>query len=260
MIVLIGNALAVPLYGLFWRAGRVAGSAGPGIPPHWSFAGLLGTLRRAWEVIVESTALMPSPLVTSLLWSSVAALATIVLAWLLAWKSRNAGPWRPVAAACVALPLAAPGPIVGMAFVLAYRDVRLIYDTPAILVLGYIARTLPYALLVLWPVLRTIPPEFLDAAAVDGLGRWGQVRRVALPLSLGAIVAAWFIAFVLALGELPATDRLLPPGLTTISFLVWSLLHTGVESHLAGVGLVLVGLFGLAGLAATWALRRIVRF
>jgi iron(III) transport system permease protein len=77
-------------------------------------------------------------------------------------------------------------------------------------------------------------------------------------LTLGALVAAWGVAFALALGELPATNFVAPPSRTTLlTVRVWELLHTGVESRTAGVGLIMLGAIGLAGLAAAWALRRI---
>ena len=85
----------------------------------------------------------------------------------------------------------------------------------------------------------------LEAAAVDGLGPWGVIRRVALPLSARALLAAWAVAFILGFGELPATNLLQPPGVTTITFRIWTLLHTGVESHLAGVALVTLGVITL---------------
>src|SRR5262249_8044418 len=159
----------------------------------------LGTLRFAWD---ESS----GPLGLSLATAAAGATAAVVLAWALAWVSRRPGPWRWVAAAAVALALAAPGPVAGMALVLGYRDVPPGYGSALMLGLAAVLRTFPYALLVLWPAVRTIPPEFLDAAAVDGLGPWGQVRRVGLPMTRLAIVAAWGVAFVLALGELPATN------------------------------------------------------
>jgi iron(III) transport system permease protein len=190
-----------------------------------------------------------------MLWAGVAASVTVALAWPLAWKARRPGPWRWVVAASVALALAAPGPVAGMALVLAYRDVPIVYDTPAKVVLGYVLRTLPYAVLVLWPAVRVIPEVLLDAAALDGYGAWGQVRRVALPLTRGALVASWVVAFVLALGELPATNLVTPPGTEILSVFVWGLLHTGVESHLAGVGLVMLAAFAAAGLLAAGALR-----
>jgi iron(III) transport system permease protein len=167
--------------------------------------------------------------------------------------------------------LAAPGPVAGMALVLAYNAAppglgasllaallfhlrTFVYDTPAILVLAYVLRTLPYALLVLWPALRALPPAYLEAAALDGHGPWGQIRRVAIPLTLPVAAAAWGVSFVLALGELPTANLVYPPGTTPLSVVVWSLLHTGVESHLAGVGLILMATIASAGLAVACAL------
>jgi iron(III) transport system permease protein len=125
------------------------------------------------------------------------------------------------------------------------------------IVLAGVLRSFPYALLVLWPAVRTLPPELLDAAAVDGLGPCGQARRVAIPLTRVAALAAWCVAFALALGELPATNLVTPPGVTPLPVVIWSLLHTGVESHTAGVVLVMLAAVAIAGLCALLTLRRL---
>jgi len=251
-LAVVGNAVALPLYSLVWRAGRVGGLAAAGRPPHWSLAGLVGTLRIAWDESSE-------PLVQSAVLAAVGATFTVALAWALAWASRKPGVWRWVTAAAVTLALAAPGPVAGMALVFAYRSVPPVYDSPAVVVLADVLRTFPYALLVLWPAVRTIPPEYLDAAAVDGLGPWRSVWRIALPVTRPAVVAAWGVAFVLGLGELPATNLVTPPGLTPLSVVIWGLLHTGVESHLAGVVLVMLGAVTLAGLFVLAALGNVFR-
>jgi len=247
----VGNSLALPIYSLVWHAGRVAGSAGAGRPPTWTFWGLLGTLRRA-----RSDAL--APLIMSALWAALAASATAALAWALAWASRRPGPWRWVVAASVTLALATPGPVAGMALVHAYIAAPAVYNTAVIVIMAYVVRTLPYALLVLWPAVRALPQEYLDAAALDGYDAWGQVRRVALPLTLGALFAAWGVAFVLALGELPAANLVEPPSRTgLLAVRIWTLLHSGVESHLAGVGLMMLAALGAAGLVVSWAVDRL---
>lgn len=250
LVLTAGNALALPLYGLVWRAGRVGGSAREGIPPRWSFEGLTGTLARSAGEVAW-------PLAEGATWAALGACAATALAWGLAWMTRRPGPWRAVAAFSAALALAAPGPVAGMAVVLAYRRIDWIYDTGLILTLTHTLRTFPFALLVLWPAVRSIPPEYLDAAAVDGLGPWGVFRRVAWPLALPATVAAWCVAFVLALGELPAANLVAPPGINTATVVVWHLMHYGVESRLAGVGLVLLGTVGLAAGLAARALGRV---
>ena len=146
-----------------------------------------------------------------------------------------------------------------MALVLAYIRVPLVFDSPLLIVLADVVRTLPFALLVLWPGLRTIPPAWLDAAAVDGHGAWGQIRRVAVPATRDALLAAWGVAFVLALGELPATNLVAPPGTMPLTVLIWSLLHSGVESQLAGVALIMLAAIAAAGALAAWALGRLAR-
>jgi iron(III) transport system permease protein len=244
----VGNVVALPILALVWRAGRGGGRAAIGRAPHWSLPGLVETLGRAGAEVA-------GPLLETALWAVLGTSLTVAMAWALAWGARRPGPWRWVVAASVALALATPGPVAGMALVLAYRDVPIVYDTPAIVVLGYVLRTVPYAVLVLWPALRTVPEALLEAAALEGYGAWGRARRVALPLSRGALLAAWGVAFVLALGELPATNLVAPPGAHILSVFVWGLLHTGVESHLAGVGLVMLAAFAAAGLLATAALR-----
>jgi iron(III) transport system permease protein len=76
-------------------------------------------------------------------------------------------------------------------------------------------------------------------------------------MSRGAIAAAWAVAFARAVGELPAAFFTYTPGRLPLIVVVWGLLHTGVESHLAGVGLILMAVAGTIGLAAAWMLGRI---
>lgn len=253
LVLVVGTLVGLPVYSLVWRAGRVGGDAALRLPPHWSASGLWRSLGEAAKAIAGPIGSQPlrSPLLSSLLWSTAAATLTVSFAWTLAWVSRRPGVWRWVAAISVALALAAPGPVAGMALVLAYRSVPLIYNSAAIVVLADVARVWPYAFLILWPALRSIPREYLDAAALDGCGPAGVVRRVAFPLTLGATLAAWGASFLLSMGELPASGLVAPPGVLTLPALIWSMLHVGVESRLAAIALLNLVLFALAvGLAA----------
>ena len=96
--------------------------------------------------------------------------------------------------ATMVVALATPGPVAGLALVLAYRDWPALYDSSAMIVMAQALRALPYVLLVLWPFLRSFPQDYLDAAALDGYGPLGQMFRVAFPLSFRAILAAWAVA------------------------------------------------------------------
>ena len=108
-------------------------------------------------------------------WGAAAATVAVILCWGMAWLSRRPGAWRWACAASVALALATPGPVAGMALVLAYRSFPAIYDTPIIVILAFVMRTFPYGLLVLWPavlvsVLAYFPFVYLPVVA--------QLRRL----------------------------------------------------------------------------------
>lgn len=245
-------ALAVPIGGLIWRAGRVGGNAALRIKPHWTPQGLLGSLARATPEIID-------PLIASLAWASAAATLSVALSWALAWLARGPGPWRAVAGLAIALGLATPGPVLGMASVLAYRNLGVVYDLGWPLILVYIARTLPFTLLILWPAIRTLPRELLESAAADGLPPERQVLRVALPMTRGATALAWVIAALLCLAELSAIHWIKRPGLTLLTDHLWSLMHTGVESRLAAVILVSLALTWSAAVAVLLMGRRLLR-
>ena len=240
-----------PLYASIWRAGRVG--AGPGRPPVWSISGLFQTL-------VAAAGEMAGPLSKSALIAAGSATLATLIAWPLAWRCRRSAAWRGAAIAVATLGLATPGPLVGLAYKVAYGPFWFIADTPVILVMAVAMRTMPYALLALWPAVQGLPDAYLMAAEVDGLTRPQVARRVALPLTAGATAAAWGLAFVLGVGELPASLVVEPPGTVQLaSVRVWGLLHTGVDSRLAGVGLVCSAVIGGAGLAAAWGLERAYR-
>ena len=241
---------ALPVWSMVWHAGRVGGLASAGQAPGWSLLGLLGTLLRAWDDASEA-------LKTSLSLAAIGASLSVPLAWSLAWIGREPGIGRWVAILSVSLALATPGPVAGMALVFAYSAFTPIYDSAAMIVLAVVLRTFSYAFLILWPAIRAIPPEQFEAAAVDGLSPLRTIQRVAIPMTRTAILAAWGVAFVLALGELPATYLVAPPGLTPLSIVIWGMLHTGVESRLAGIVLIMMGVVAVAGGFAAYALGRL---
>jgi len=249
-----GLAAALPLFSLAWHAGRVVehGQA------RWSAHGLASTLASTTAELFGGAFSRPfrAPMVSSLILAGSAAALTTALAWGLAWLARDPGPWRWVAALTVAATLALPGPVAGMALVLAYLPVAWVYDSPFRVCLALMLRTLPYAVLVLWPAIRALPGGYFEAASLEGCGPWGRIRRVALPLTRGATFAAWGVAFALGIGELPASNLSAPPGVALVSVRIWELLHRGVESHLAGMGLVMLGAVALVGTLAAVGLGR----
>lgn len=61
--------------------------------------------------------------------------------------------------------------------------------------------TLPFAVIVLRPVLRAVPPELEEAALVDGCGLPGVLLRVVLPVMVPSLVATAGLSFLIGWGE-----------------------------------------------------------
>ncbi|MFF0013678.1 carbohydrate ABC transporter permease [Streptomyces sp. NPDC005374] len=61
--------------------------------------------------------------------------------------------------------------------------------------------TLPFAVIVLRPVMRGVAPELEEAALVDGCGLPGVLLRVVLPLTVPGVVAVAGLSFLLGWGE-----------------------------------------------------------
>jgi multiple sugar transport system permease protein len=76
-----------------------------------------------------------------------------------------------------------------------------VQDNLAVLILTYLAQTLPVALYMLTNYFRTIPDEIELAALIDGCSRLGVIWRVTLPLSIPALVSVSIYTFMIAWNE-----------------------------------------------------------
>jgi len=78
-------------------------------------------------------------------------------------------------------------------------------DTPAgtvvSLIIIYVVQTLPVSLYMLGNYFRTIPYSIEEAAMIEGLGRFGIIIRIIIPLSISAIVTVFIYCFMIAWNE-----------------------------------------------------------
>ena len=70
-----------------------------------------------------------------------------------------------------------------------------------VLVLVYVAQTLPICVYMLRNYFETVPVSLEEAAEVDGASRLGVIRRVTLPLAVPAIAATGLFVFMIAWNE-----------------------------------------------------------
>lgn len=175
----------------------------------------------------------------------------------LAWVLRGRRLVQALVLVLVAVLLAVPGPLVGVGVIRLLNQpldspvwwLGELYGTWFAPWLAQLLRILPYTTLVLWPVVASTPNVLLDAARSDGAGRLARAWRIAVPLCLPGLVAAWLVAFAYSVGELSATVLVVPPGTPPLSVRLLSLLHYGVEDRVAAICLVLVLGYGAVAIA-----------
>lgn len=76
-----------------------------------------------------------------------------------------------------------------------------VQDNLPILIVTYLAQTLPVALYMLSNYFRTIPAEIEQAGLIDGCSRSGVIWRITLPLSIPALVSVSIYTFMIAWNE-----------------------------------------------------------
>jgi len=74
-------------------------------------------------------------------------------------------------------------------------------DSINVLVLVYLAQTLPVALYMLRSYFLTLPPEMEYAGLIDGCTRWGVIWRIVIPLSAPALATVALYTFMIAWNE-----------------------------------------------------------
>lgn len=74
-------------------------------------------------------------------------------------------------------------------------------NNPFGLVLPYTALNLPFTIWVLMTFFKRIPRDIEEAAAVDGLSRWGTLVKIIFPLSAPAVATTGILVFIFSWNE-----------------------------------------------------------
>lgn len=223
---------------------------------------------RSWSVTKTLQTVAAAPwqhrreLGVSLRLAFAVATGATLLAAAIAWAMRRGRGVAVIGCLLLALAIAIPGPVIGVGGIRLLNQpldsplawLGELYGTWFAPWLVQMLRITPALALLLWPAAARVADELLDAARADGASLAGRLLRVAGPLCLPAIGAAWGVGFALSLGELSATVLVVPPGTPPLSVRMLSLLHYGVEDRVAAIGLVLFGVALLIAGVVAWLL------
>jgi iron(III) transport system permease protein len=230
----------VPLLSLLWKLGQ------SGFPPHWSalngWSHFLKSLRST-----DSGAVWKSVLVAGGVGASISLFA-LLLCWL-----GDECPWfRRLLIVVLALAWALPGPIIGIGLKDTIQTIverwpdswlaRALYyrSSPLPLAWADLVRFLPFAVALLWPVVRLVPREPREAARLEGHGPWQELWTVTWPLTRRSVFWCAVLVAALCLGEVAAAARVETPGWESYTKLLFDRMHNGVENSVAALSLLLL--------------------
>jgi iron(III) transport system permease protein len=197
----------------------------------------------------------------SLRLSAAGATAIVGIAmWLGYARARASGGLARAIDVLLVVTFAVPGTMVGVGLIGLWNrpgSVGSLYRTEAIVVMGYLARFLPVAVLALAASVRGVPRSHEDAAAVTGARWMRSMWTIVLPQMRPALIAAWVVAFVLASGELGVSILVAPPGEATLPIRVYTIIANTPTSTVAALALLQVAVvLGPLALLGALAARR----
>jgi len=219
----------------------------------WSFAPLPDAYTLAHYTEVFQTS--PQFVTNTLLYSSVAALIDVVLGTAIAYivmRTDLAGRrWLDYVAMSA---IAVPGLVLGIGYLRTFYDYQLPWSGGqslaswwVILAIALSVRRLPYALRACSAGLHQVSEALEESAENLGATKWRTIRRVVVPLMLGAILAGFVTSFATAAVELSTTIMLVTSETDApLSYGIYVFMQTpagrGAGAALGVIAVVIVGL------------------
>lgn len=255
MALLVAAALGVPAFG------AVSASLIDGLG---SLIGSHGFTLANYGRVLSSPQLR-QPLLFSAQLAAVTATVTVLLGVVVArmLTGRQGRRYARMLDLLLLAAVALPGIVFAAGYIFAYNlpltnDLGVhLYQTTALLVLGYIATALPPAARLLFGAVGQLQESMREAGRVHGHGPLSSWLRVTLPLLARPLLSAWSLTFGATLLELPVSQLLYPPDHPPVS--------VGIEKALANYDFgggtamqVIAILAALAVIALVWGLFRLL--
>jgi iron(III) transport system permease protein len=263
VIGLVTLLIGVPVASLIWKTG-LAGS-----PPTWSLPTFERYLARAFHshawVVLRGLGV-----------GALAGALTAFLALLSCWLAEKSRRFQCLCLTLLAAAWALPGPVIGFGLkdsieswlniIESFSSSRgpiaraLWYEpSPMPILWIYLIRFFPFALAMLWPVVRLMPREYLESARLEGARPGQEFRHVIFPLTGAAWLMTALVVTVLSLGELSASKLVETPGWDTLVHVIFDRMHWGVGNDLAALCLLLLIVVLVGGIAVAISGRLVIR-
>ncbi len=179
----------------------------------------------------------------SLAYAGIGATLLTLLGFLAGYliQTRALPVWRALDSLTLFL-FALPGTVVGIGLIALWNHPRtqLVYATPAIVILGYLARYMVLTSRVTVSQLEQIPASMEEAARIAGASWPRRLLSIVLPLARRGLLAAWLIAFIFCLRDTDIGMLVYPPGQDTLPVRIFTLMANGAPSMIASLCLLMI--------------------
>jgi iron(III) transport system permease protein len=193
------------------------------------------------SVYVHALSASGDTILISVSLAALAAVVAVVLGLFVALSIREFSAGRTLLELLSQLPFAVAPILLGIGLIKTWNHSQTawVYGSATMLVIGYVARFTPYAVRVIDAALSQVDRRQIEAGHLSA-GMLVVMFRLLLPTMRNGLLAAGFICFVLALGELGVTLLVTPPGISPIPIDIYNYLHYGSEETVAALCLILI--------------------
>jgi len=136
-------------------------------------------------------------------------------------------------------PITIPWLIVGTAMLIFFFWVGIGRGLHAML-LGHVALSLPYVVVVVGARLKAHGPVLEEAAATLGATPWQSFWRVTLPVMAPGVVAAALFAFAVSFDQFVISYFLAPPGVSTLPVEIYSAIRKGFTPEINAISTIII--------------------
>ena len=141
-------------------------------------------------------------------------------------------------------PITIPWLVIGTSmlvfFYWVFRPLGLPFRGLHAILLGHVALSLPYVIIVVGARLADFPRSVEEAAATLGATPWQTFRRVSVPIIAPGVVAAALFAFAVSFDQFQISYFLAPPGVTTLPVEIYSSIRKGFTPEINAISTIII--------------------
>ena len=135
-----------------------------------------------------------------------------------------------------------PGTVIGIGLISLWNRpwANMIYGTPAIIIVGYLAKYLALTNRISVAQLALIPYSMEEAAQVLGAKWLKRIGRIVAPLARPGLAACWLVGYVFTLRDTGITMLVYPPGHETLPVRIYTLMANGSPQLIAAMCVIMI--------------------